>query len=129
MTGVIEITPYDSAPWVGKNTAGFRSRLEVLHDGPHNWVGGIMATASSPEDPVFWLHHSNVDRLWAIWQREHPNQPYLPANDTANTEGLRLDDPMHEFIIGETNLLTPRDVLNQYEYDNYSLDVVECSTI
>lgn len=20
-------------------------------------------------DPIFWVHHANVDRLWASWQR------------------------------------------------------------
>ena len=27
-----------------------------------------MAGAFSPNDPVFWLHHANVDRIWAQWQ-------------------------------------------------------------
>jgi hypothetical protein len=27
-----------------------------------------MAGDFSPNDPLFWLHHANVDRLWAIWQ-------------------------------------------------------------
>jgi tyrosinase len=21
----------------------------------------------SPRDPIFWLHHCNIDRLWAEW--------------------------------------------------------------
>ncbi|MGH7194104.1 MAG: tyrosinase family protein, partial [Candidatus Saccharimonadales bacterium] len=35
------------------------------HNFIHNWVGGDMGTGGSPYDPIFWLHHSNVDRLWA----------------------------------------------------------------
>ena len=38
------------------------------HDSGHNWVGGHMATAFSPLDPIFFMHHANVDRLWAEWQ-------------------------------------------------------------
>jgi tyrosinase len=46
--------------------------------GPHNrvhvWVGGIMARGESPIDPIFFLHHANIDRLWAQWQNSHPGQ-------------------------------------------------------
>jgi len=28
-------------------------------------------TSFSPADPVFWLHHAEVDRLWHIWQLKH----------------------------------------------------------
>jgi tyrosinase len=42
-----------------------------LEDAPHNPVhdiiGNVMATMESPTDPVFWLHHANVDRLWTAW--------------------------------------------------------------
>ena len=26
----------------------------------------------SPADPIFWLHHSMVDKVWADWQTTHP---------------------------------------------------------
>lgn len=39
-----------------------------------------MMLAASPNDPVFWLHHANIDRLWGNWQRQHPEVcPYLPT--------------------------------------------------
>jgi tyrosinase len=50
---------------------------------PHDWVhglvgGGTMAkpgVMSNPNsaglDPIFWLHHANIDRLWEVW-RENP---------------------------------------------------------
>lgn len=28
----------------------------------------------SAMDPIFWLHHCNVDRLWAIWQDLNPDE-------------------------------------------------------
>jgi tyrosinase len=47
----------------------FQTRLEVgPHNDVHRAVGGEMETAASPADPIFWLHHANVDRLWAQWQ-------------------------------------------------------------
>lgn len=37
------------------------------HNPVHNLIGGFMPTMQSPRDPIFWLHHANVDRLWAAW--------------------------------------------------------------
>lgn len=46
-------------------------RTTALEGGPHNTthvaVGGDMGDMISPRDPIFWLHHCNVDRLWARW--------------------------------------------------------------
>ena len=51
------------------NYPDFRQELEVLiHNGPHNWVGGVMVSFASPGDPVFYLHHCWIDMLWARWQ-------------------------------------------------------------
>ncbi|MCC7540569.1 MAG: tyrosinase family protein [Deltaproteobacteria bacterium] len=52
----------------------FQRALEGVHAGPHNAVGGTMASSSSPADPIFWLHHASVDRLWAGWQVSNPGQ-------------------------------------------------------
>src|SRR5262249_11460120 len=38
------------------------------HDGVHGFVGGLMNSAeTAAQDPIFWLHHANVDRLWTVW--------------------------------------------------------------
>lgn len=37
------------------------------HNGVHNWIGGNMLTMASPRDPIFFLHHANIDRIWASW--------------------------------------------------------------
>src|SRR5215813_14044358 len=37
------------------------------HGGVHVFVGGDMGDMISPRDPIFFLHHCNVDRLWARW--------------------------------------------------------------
>jgi tyrosinase len=54
---------------------GAKAEMErTPHDQTHNWINGNMATLLSPLDPIFWLHHANVDRLWAEWNaRGHRN--------------------------------------------------------
>jgi tyrosinase len=27
---------------------------------------------NSPNDPLFFMHHSNLDRVWALWQEQDP---------------------------------------------------------
>jgi tyrosinase len=53
----------------GKRPDG--SKLPAHNQG-HAWIGGIMNNMStSPTDPIFWLHHAEVDRLWQIWRQTH----------------------------------------------------------
>lgn len=61
------------------------------HNHGHAWVGGIMNnTMTSPTDPVFWLHHAEVDRLWHIWQQVNVTpEPKLDGPD-------RIMDPWAE---------------------------------
>lgn len=64
------------------NYADFSSPINGVHGGVHIWVGGTMSDASvSPADPIFWLHHANLDRLWWQWynspQGNHQNPPLV----------------------------------------------------
>lgn len=48
----------------------FATQLEDIHDMVHVWVGGTMSDIpTAPADPLFWMHHANVDRLWWQWQQ------------------------------------------------------------
>ena len=39
--------------------------MEFYHNGVHVFVGGQMDDVPcSPSDPVFFLHHSFIDRIW-----------------------------------------------------------------
>jgi len=58
----------------------FTAALEGPHGWVHNAVGGTMATSTSPADPVFWLHHGFIDKLWADWQVAHPAPGGNPTN-------------------------------------------------
>jgi tyrosinase len=123
---VLNITPFDTAPW-NRNSTGFRNRAEGwnppndLHNLVHIWVGGDMLTASSPNDPVFFLNHCNVDRIWEAWMVKN-GRTYLPAANTAGAPaGQRLNDPLQS-PFGSS--VTPTQVLNiasAYTYDSLSV--------
>jgi tyrosinase len=71
-------TPYSPGPnsWERTCEGG-------LHNPVHRWIGGNMADATSPNDPVFFLHHCYIDLLWENWRTQHPTSaPYLPASGT-----------------------------------------------
>jgi tyrosinase len=53
----------------------FAPTLEGVHNSGHVWVGGSMLSVpTAPADPVFWMHHAEIDRLWAEWQGSHAGQ-------------------------------------------------------
>ncbi|MBC7502467.1 MAG: tyrosinase family protein [Herminiimonas sp.] len=62
----------------------FESSVERKpHDPVHDIIGGVMTTMQSPFDPIFWLHHANIDRLWVAWvaagggrRMPSPSSPY-----------------------------------------------------
>lgn len=47
---------------------GLRALETGTHVPGHTWTGSTMASGASPLDPLFYLHHCNLDRIWSIWQ-------------------------------------------------------------
>jgi hypothetical protein len=113
---VYDLAPWNETPGVvptdNQILSSFRKVLErILHDGVHGWVGdawefvgqtprdgGHMSFPSvSVNDPVFWLHHCNVDRLWAVWQRKVAGSSYRPTGTGTADLGHNGDDVMSRF--------------------------------
>jgi len=85
---------FNSAKTPSHNTPPGQNSFSVLegfpHNKVHNYIGGVgpvdpgpygnMTNFLSPVDPIFFLHHSNMDRLWDVWTRKQKrwNLPYLP---------------------------------------------------
>jgi hypothetical protein len=65
------------------------------HNSVHDGLGdkktgdGFMTFFLSPVDPIFFLHHANIDRLWDVWTRrqanKNPPQPSLPEGSELAT--------------------------------------------
>ncbi|GMH91463.1 hypothetical protein TrVE_jg11542 [Triparma verrucosa] len=82
---------------------GFRARLEGLpHANPHNLLGGHIRTFVSPADPLFFSHHTYVDKLWAMWQDCHDHEDVLKASLSKDGD----DYYMHVFDKDSENFMT-----------------------
>ncbi|OJH36736.1 tyrosinase family protein [Cystobacter ferrugineus] len=108
---------YDAPPY-NSSASGFRNYLEGwegparIHNAVHVWIGGDMADSTSPNDPMFYLHHCNVDRIWHAWQLRYPDAPYVPAQSASSDLAFhRLDDALYS-VFREATPVTPRGVLN-----------------
>lgn len=70
-----------------------QNSLEGIHNTIHTTCGGAGSSSVSGGhmtylplasfDPIFWLHHANVDRLFALWQTCHPDE--YGASQTASS--------------------------------------------
>ncbi|KAL0069248.1 hypothetical protein AAF712_003612 [Marasmius tenuissimus] len=58
------------------------------HNSIHNRVGGEMGPHWAPNDPIFYMHHANVDRVWAKWQGDNATrlEDYSGFNDVRQTQ-------------------------------------------
>jgi tyrosinase len=86
------------------------------HNKVHNYIGGVgpldpgpygnMTNFLSPVDPIFFLHHSNMDRLWDLWTRKQMalKLPYLPAGSDLKTLS---DEPFLFYADGKGGYLGP----------------------
>jgi hypothetical protein len=68
----------------GLNRFGATSMAGFLHSEPHLFLGGDqgqgdMSRMTAPLDPLFLLHHGNMDRIWAYWQDCH-NYERIPQS-------------------------------------------------
>ncbi|MER6045971.1 tyrosinase family protein [Streptomyces sp. NPDC001793] len=83
--GVLELTPHG-----------------MIHDGVAGWMGEV---AGSARDPIFWLHHANIDRFWPAWLRrgdgrKNPNdQSWLTRKYTFFDEAGTLLTPTTEEVL------------------------------
>jgi tyrosinase len=61
--GALENTPHGD---VHMGVGGVRE--------PRGWMSGF---DTAGRDPIFWLHHANLDRLWEVWRRRGGRNPTL----------------------------------------------------
>lgn len=98
-----------------------RSPHNFMHGriaGPSGFMGGFI---TAPLDPIFWLHHCNIDRLWEVWLRRDPAHKNPITTDWLTSVSFSFHD-----AAGNVVDMTPSQVEDTkaaplaYEYDDIS---------
>ena len=66
----VDVDAYFSRP---RTFLQMSNQIENWHNNVHVYVGGDMLMGTSPNDPAFYMHHCNVDKLWWEFQMKQPN--------------------------------------------------------
>jgi len=123
------------------STAGCANSLEGIHDTVHSTAGGVPSSAVptvghmyylslAAFDPIFWLHHMNVDRLFALWQTLHSGSYGASQVAVSNTWTIAkgttqsASSPLEPFYRSAGTFWTTNDVQDwtifQYTYPEYA---------
>jgi tyrosinase len=130
---------FGGVPTSFQHQGGVNGMLESEpHNNVHVEVGGqstvspfdrglMSMPVTAALDPVFWLHHANIDRLWEVWLKRdarHKN----PTNPAVPKDKAWLDGPtgagVRKFVVpdihGHPVTFTPHDMLNTQAHNlNY----------
>ncbi len=76
-----------------------------LHNAVHIFIGGHMrVVASASNDPIFFLHHANIDRIFETWLRSfNPLPLYQNISEARRHPGHNLNDYLVPFFPLQTN--------------------------
>ncbi|EPS39027.1 hypothetical protein H072_7203 [Dactylellina haptotyla CBS 200.50] len=105
----------------------FSNALEMgIHGRLHNYLGGsfdgirgfsiMKSLGYAAFDPIFWLHHNNIDRMMAMWQAANPTLKMRPGKkvDTYQNPGATgnddLNTPLYPFKHPDGSYWTSDDV-------------------
>jgi hypothetical protein len=130
------------APGFGGPQTGFShepTAFGALENQPHNIVHVLVGGDSIPpcssgwmsdpncaaQDPIFWLHHANIDRLWTNWLALGGGRADPPDTAWRNFTFKFYDEN------GAEVSMTPADVLDtltqlHYKYDDHPAVALTC---
>ncbi|KAK3320228.1 hypothetical protein B0T19DRAFT_479192 [Cercophora scortea] len=105
--------------------------LEYLHNNLHGFIGGnawadgighMQNVPSAAFDPIFYMHHANIDRLLALWQTVNPNSWF--EGDASPSATDKLTPFHHKFASGKVDYFNSDDVRDWTNF-GYTYDALE----
>jgi hypothetical protein len=115
-----QVTDIDGPLTTDTNFLQYEGDIERgVHGNVHCSVGqtcpipimGLVGVAAN--DPIFYEHHANIDRMWSCWQYSHPDEK---PGDWQNEEFSFVDDSGAKVTRAVKDFLNTRAL--GYMYDN-----------
>ncbi|KJZ68055.1 hypothetical protein HIM_12555 [Hirsutella minnesotensis 3608] len=115
-------------------TSGGGLSIEQAHNLVHNSAacGQQFSTSEyAAFDPLFMMHHANVDRLWALWQASKPDEaslsrPYAGGSRFSTPEGTMIssNSPLPPFF-GQGRVAYTPDTVTSTQQFGYTYEGLE----
>jgi hypothetical protein len=109
----------------------FASMQDRLNSSEHGWIHtGVMGGTARPDmgttthaarDPVFWLHHANIDRLLVAWHKQNSSTVIPPSSASwahGNYHFPRDGQPDYRPSFSDTSLANTEVLKYRYSDDN-----------
>jgi tyrosinase-like protein/polyphenol oxidase-like protein len=111
----------------------------VLENSPHDVVHGLIGGSSglmsyfetAARDPIFWLHHANIDRLWNAWRKGagHADPSHDPDQEVWwKSSFLFFDEHGNDVHMTGAEIVDSAKQLN-YDYDVSALSTPEVARV
>src|SRR5271165_3972863 len=110
ITGFEQFASFRSTKTRGGQGGGQATLEARPHNHVHGRINGDMGNFLSPRDPIYWLHHANIDRLWAMWNLRNGNtedgawkgynDPAYFADANKNSKGFVVAEVLSTYQLG-----------------------------
>jgi tyrosinase len=121
--------PGFGGPRTAFNHGGGRDPMGYLEQTPHGSMHGAVGGATgwmssfttAALDPIFWLHHGNIDRLWNVWRKRAATHVNPPDAQWLTSRAFEFHDATRAIVS-----LTPNQVVDttaallNYRYEDES---------
>jgi tyrosinase len=112
--------------------SGYGGLERLPHNAIHNDVGGPTGWMADPDcaarDPIFWLHHANIDRLWQAWLNEGGGRMNPTMDPTwLTTQFTFFDENGQEVALSGSQILDTALQLD-YVYDGVPMMALQVTS-